>query len=199
MFQYFSLFSQISVALVSIYFYKKYGHKKYYIFLLVFLCVTAIVESIGTYFLPTDFDIYFMSYSWALLQNILLLMFFYFLLKKQIIFYFFIFFIVMWVYFFGCQQDLNKIIILSFLNAAIFSLLYLKELLISDKIFFYKKLLPFWVSVGFLVFYLPSIPFFTLFKYMQNRGLFFIVNILIILMNLFIIYGLLCSNKEEKY
>ena len=78
-----------------------------------------------------------------------------------------------------------------------FSFFYLRQLLLSNEILNYKKLLPFWVSVGFLVFYLPAIPFFTLWEYMKDRDLFFILKILIILMNLFIIYGLLWSKKEE--
>ena len=67
----------------------------------------------------------------------------------------------------------------------------------SNKILNYKKLLPFWVSVGFLVFFLPSIPFFALLKHMKGRELFYIIGILIILMNLVIITGLIWSRKDE--
>ncbi|APG66148.1 hypothetical protein LPB136_12545 [Tenacibaculum todarodis] len=91
------------------------------------------------------------------------------------------------------------LLIFGCLNTSLFSFLYLRELLISDKILNYKKHLPFWISVGFLVFYLSSIPFFLKMPFMQGRGLFFLIELLIIVMNLFIIYGLLCSRKEVKY
>ena len=69
----------------------------------------------------------------------------------------------------------------------------------SDKIINYKEHLPFWVSVAFLIFYITSIPFFTEMAYMQGRDLFFLVSILIIIMNLLIITGIIWSKKEVKY
>tara|TARA_B110000971_G_C19888110_1_gene443977 strand:- start:219 stop:584 length:366 start_codon:yes stop_codon:yes gene_type:complete len=41
-------------------------------------------------------------------------------------------------------------------------ILYFTELLNLKKFLKHKKILTFWVSVGFLLFYLPSVPFFTL-------------------------------------
>lgn len=91
------------------------------------------------------------------------------------------------------------LIILGAFNTSLYAFLYLRQLLMTDEILNYKELLPFWVSVGFLAFYLPSIPFFSILNYMKTRGLFFILSILVILMNTLIIYGLLCSKKEEEY
>ena len=92
-----------------------------------------------------------------------------------------------------------NLLIFGAVSTSVFSFFYLRQLLLSDEILNYKKLLPFWISVGFLVFYLPSIPFFTFWRYMDGRNLFFILKTLVILMNLIIIYGLICSKKEEKY
>ncbi|MFT0156446.1 hypothetical protein VBY68_07435 [Tenacibaculum ascidiaceicola] len=69
----------------------------------------------------------------------------------------------------------------------------------SNEILNYKKLLPFWVSVGLLVFHLPAIPFFSFWNYMKNKDLFPILHSLIILMNIIISFGLLWSNKKEEY
>ena len=77
--------------------------------------------------------------------------------------------------------------------------MYLRVLLLSNEILNYKKQLPFWVSVGFLVFYLASIPFFSMHKYFENRSIYYVINILVILMNLIISFGLIWSNKEMKY
>lgn len=92
-----------------------------------------------------------------------------------------------------------ELIPLEALLISIIIIIYLAELLQSDKIIDYKKHLPFWVSVGFFIFYLSSIPFFSMYKYMVKRNLFYILSLLIILMNIFIGIGLLCSNTKEKY
>jgi len=198
---YISLFSQVLTAFICILFYTKFANKKYYSFLLIFLLLIAVIECLGIYLVKTDIDSYLMTYLFSLFQNILILIIFKHLIKKPhiILHSLFIIFFLLWIYYFRKTSKLQIIIIGSFFNAAIFSLMYLRELLISDEIFFYKKLLPFWMSVGFLVFYLPSIPFFTLLNYMPNRKLFFIINILIILKNSFITYGLITCSREEKY
>ena len=103
------------------------------------------------------------------------------------------------VYIYFKYHLFTHIVVFGCLNTSLFSFLYLRELLMSDKIINYKKHLPFWVSVGFLVFYLPSIPFFIRMPFMEGRDLFFLIELLIIVMNLFIIYGLIWSKKEAKY
>ncbi len=77
--------------------------------------------------------------------------------------------------------------------------LFLRELLLSNEIVNYKKLLPFWVSVGFLVFHLPAIPFFSFWSYMKNRDLLPILYSLIVLMNIIISFGLLWSSRRVEY
>ncbi|WP_440120691.1 hypothetical protein [Tenacibaculum sp. Ill] len=69
----------------------------------------------------------------------------------------------------------------------------------SDKIINYKKLLSFWVSVAFIVFYLPSIPFFSFWNFLKDRSLMPILYVLIVLMNVIISFGLVWSNKKVEY
>ena len=90
------------------------------------------------------------------------------------------FFTKFWVWgFFNTVFYFPKMVTLGCLNTSVFVFLYLRELLMSNKILNYKKHLPFWISIGFLIFYLPAIPFFTMQEYMVGRNLFFIISILI--------------------
>lgn len=82
---------------------------------------------------------------------------------------------------------------------AVFLIIYLKELLNSDKILNYKKHLPFWLTAGFMIFYLSSIPFQFIRESMDNRGMFYIQMFLIYIMHSCFIYGLLWSKGETKY
>jgi len=195
-----SLFFQILTAILGVCFYYRYKNNCFYSYFLILIILTSIVESIGNYLLHETTNSYYFSYIFIIIQNLLITLMFTFLIRrKKIIYVLFFFFSILWILFFGNQDNIHYVVIGGAINTAFFSLIYLNQLLLSDKIFVYSKLFSFWVSVAFFIFYFSSIPFFTLFKYMQNRGLFFILNILIILMNSLIIYGLLTCNKEEKY
>ena len=78
-------------------------------------------------------------------------------------------------------------------------ILYFAELLDSEKILNYKKILIFWVSVGFLLFYLTSVPFFTLLllNMFDTRAMFPIIYYLTVILHLFLIYGLLACRKKK--
>jgi len=83
---------------------------------------------------------------------------------------------------------------------SVFVFLYLKELLNSDKIINFKTDISFWISVGFLIFYLASIPFFTLLFIigMADKLLFYILQIMITITHITFIIGLLCSKKTVR-
>ncbi len=196
-----SLSAQILSALTSLILIKKYKSTFFYLLVLI-LCLSATVEVLGVYFkeIKRPSQLLYLCYTFFIFNLI------YFLYNEIIvkkikyvlvfpIICFNILFIVLYVY----KLSYFKALIFGFIITSFYILLYLRQLLLSDEIINYKKLLPFWVSVGFLVCYLPSVPFFTFINYMQNRGLFFIIYILVTLMNLFIVYGLICSSKEEKY
>jgi hypothetical protein len=78
-------------------------------------------------------------------------------------------------------------------------IIYFAELLHSEKILNYKKMLPFWISVGFLLFYLTSVPFFTLLSLnmFDTRAMFPIIYYLTALLHLFLIYGLIACRKRK--
>ncbi|CAM1342530.1 conserved membrane hypothetical protein [Tenacibaculum amylolyticum] len=199
---YLDLFVQILTGVLSFFFYFK-NKTKFLLLLTILTVLTGIVESFGEYTVLSGKSSFFLYHIFSLIQFSIIFMIYVFLIKdsffkKVFSFLHFLFFCFWGVIFFKGELFFYLIIFGAF-NTSFYVLIYLRSILMSDKILNYKELLPFWVSVGFLVFHLPSIPFFTLFGQMQNRGLFFILNILVILMNLFIIYGLLCSKKEEKY
>lgn len=94
--------------------------------------------------------------------------------------------------------DLQKytVIVEGVINS-VFIILFFRELLNSERILNYKKLLSFWVSVGFLLFYLTSIPCFALiyFDFFIKKIDFPLLPSLIILLHLCLIYGLVTCKK----
>jgi len=101
-------------------------------------------------------------------------------------------------FFYTPLQD-KYITVMDFLAISIFSLFYMRQLLNSEKILNYKKHLPFWITVGFLIFYLSSIPFQFVRENLNTRRMFFIQMILIYIMHTCFIFGLLWSKEETKY
>ena len=199
----FQIFFQIVTAILSLFFYKK--HKSiFYKLLCIFLIVVAITESIGIYQIKYDIidknNIHLIS---AFFQfNLIALMYSKLLNEKtgkKIILFLSFLFNFYFVFVFFNKSLFPFLIAIGCINSGLFSFLYLRKLLMSDKIINYKEHLPFWVSVAFLIFYITSIPFFTEMAYMQGRDLFFLVSILIIIMNLLIITGIIWSKKEVKY
>ena len=91
------------------------------------------------------------------------------------------------------------VIILPFFTVP-FMFLYMRELLNSNKIINYKKELPFWITVGFLIYYIGSLPFFTL-QYvvgLRDRVLFTLLASVVLVMHLTFIGGLLWSKPVQK-
>jgi hypothetical protein len=94
----------------------------------------------------------------------------------------------------------NYTVILEGIFNSFFIILFFKELLNSDSVLNYKKLLPFWISVGMLLFYLTSIPFFTVLyvRVLSNRIMFPILFSLIILLHSCFIFGLVSCKKMKN-
>lgn len=81
-----------------------------------------------------------------------------------------------------------------------FMFMYLKNLLNSKKIINFKKVLPFWITVAFLIYYLASVPFFSL-QYLyglRDRLLFVLLSIIVFLMHIILTTGLLWSKPTQK-
>jgi hypothetical protein len=201
--EYIELILQVITGFLSLYFYLKYKGR-FLFFITILLLLSALTEVTGAYMMKViKVPAFYIYYGFSLLQFTIITLMYFNLIKgknKGAIFMFTILtFIPFWFFVLFNSSIFPYLIMFIALSVSVYVFLYLRELLLSDRILNYKELLPFWISIGFLVYYLPCIPFFTLYKYMQDRGLFFILHILIILMNLFIIYGLLCSRKEQKY
>ena len=197
--EYFPKLTQIISAILAIWLYKKYA-TKFTFYLTLLLCVIVIVESIGTYYKITKKPTFHVYHIYSFFEYNLIALMFLSVLKKKIninlikgmIIVINVFYFLTYLYI-GLQMYVTP---LGSLFVSVYCILFLAELLQSDKILNYKNELSFWVTVGFLIFYLPSIPFFMMLKSMHNRGLFFIIGILVVFMNLFITYGLLCSREK---
>nr|WP_298991406.1 hypothetical protein [uncultured Polaribacter sp.] len=83
---------------------------------------------------------------------------------------------------------------------SIFVILFFIELLNSDRILNYKKLFSFWMSVSFLIFYLTSVPFWSLYysSIFNTRDMFPIIYYLATVYQLIFIYGLIACKKMEN-
>lgn len=192
--------TQLLPAIIAIWLYRK--HKtKFMFYLTVLLCVIVVVESIGLYCnYVLNKNTFYLYHVYSFFEyNLIALMFLSVLEKKISILLLKVFMLVLNCFYFVTylypvlQQYVTP---LGSFFVSIYCMLFLAELLQSNKILNYKNELTFWVTAGFLVFYLPSIPFFMMLKSMQGRGLFFIVSILVGVMNLLITYGLLCSKEK---
>ncbi|MCH3883451.1 hypothetical protein [Tenacibaculum aquimarinum] len=157
----FGLLSQIIVFIVCLFFYIR--HKTIYLLLLTLLLLsTVIVEGVGAYLIYRNVSTSFMyHYVYTLIELLIISLLFKKVLKRKNIFIFLgVIFIIFWVVVFFKNNLYAYLVILESTIISLYSFLYLREILMTNKILNYKKLLPFWVSAGFLIFYLPSIPFF---------------------------------------
>lgn len=194
------LYSYIIVSLFGIYFYffKSGSNNLFHLLLLLIICSTTIVEVLGFY-LRNNFSLY---HIYTLIKfSLILYMYQNLILKKKYLIIGYILHgvtLLYWGLTFFDNTYLFSMIVVGSINVGILVFLYLRELLLSDKIINYKKQLSFWVSVAFIVFYLPSIPFFSFWSFLKNRSLMSILYVLIILMNVILVFGLIWSNKKEE-
>ena len=196
------LITQFFASFISLLYYKHH-RTKFAFFLCLILMINVLCELIGVYYKYIGGNSYNLYFIYTFFVFNLITVKYLEIVKSQLLRNLIIlcnvFFILFSFFVFYKKSMFPYLIMLGGVNTSLNAFFYLKELLLSNEIINYKSLLPFWVSVGMLVFYLPSIPFFASLNYMKNRDLFFILDILIILMNLFIIYGLITCNKEEKF
>lgn len=97
--------------------------------------------------------------------------------------------------------------ILTYVLGALFVItgiaLYFNEILRSDKIIHVNKNLLFWLSTGWLIFYIATIPFYMMRQYYANLPVISISMYLIYFHNfvlyLIIITGFIWSGKEQKF
>jgi len=82
---------------------------------------------------------------------------------------------------------------------SVFLIAYLRELLNSDKILNFKKHLPFWVTTGFMIYFMSSIPFQYIRSTLKVHELTFVQPLINYFMYGCFIYAFLWSKKETSY
>lgn len=197
---YLAVFIQFITLIVVTVKYKKLK-SKFIFFFALFIYATCLVESIGWYYWKVlrepSSEIYNIYTFFEF--NLITLMYMSIISEKRSLNFikvlnvlFNAFYITS--FFYDALKSYN--IILEALVLSIFCISYFRELLASDKILNYKKLLPFWITCGFFVFYLSSIPFQIIRESLVDRNMFFIQMFLIYIMHAGFICGLLWSKKE---
>lgn len=80
---------------------------------------------------------------------------------------------------------------------------YFIEILNSEKVLVTNKNLLFWISIGFLIYYVGNIPFRILrnyYEYLTDAVVLFLVNFtLTVIKNICFIIGFICSDKKQQY
>ena len=210
-------YSELLSAIAGSIYYFKYKHTvlKYFLFLLWYITITELIGWYGSVNDVLGFYKDGVSYrTW--LYNILRIVTFcslfyiYFnylknnLFKKWIKLFAIVYIIItilnwsLWQHFLFERSETPRILGTIFLIITI--VFYFIELLRSDKIVVFYRMLLFWISVGLLLYYSGTLPFVLKWNgYMLIPGaheLFLIVYILAIIMYLTFTFGFIWSKKE---
>ena len=211
------IYSELLSAIVGSIYYYKYKHTvlKYFLFLLWYISITELVGWYGsvndTFGFHKDGVVY-RTWLYNLLRVITLSSLFYIyfkylknnLFKKWVKLFIIIyaslsiFNWILWQNFLFERSEAPRIVGTVFLIITI--LFYFIELLRSEKIIVFHRMLLFWISVGLLLFYSGTVPFVLKWNgYMLIPGihkLFLIVYVLAIIMYLTFTFGFIWSKKE---
>lgn len=187
--------------LIGLYVYNSYKHYPFYKYFIIYIINIIFFHIISNFFFSeSNLELYNIYTFFEF--NIFSLIYYHLIKDRETLkilkILVLLFNVIYFVSFFIVQLNIYTVSIEGFFNS-IFIILFFRELLNSERILNYKKLLPFWISVGFLVFYLATIPFFTLLysKLFNSRIMFPILYSLIIVFHLCFIYGLVTCKKKE--
>lgn len=197
----FSVYIQYISLIISFILYKKYKHYNFYKFFIIYLLNIIVFNLLATFiFIKNNFEL-FNVYTFFEFNFFALI--YYHLVEdknklKLIKILALIFNGIYFISFYFTFLKMYTVSIEGVFNSALI-IIYFVELLNSKKILNYKKILPFWISVGFLLFYLTSVPFFTLLysNLFDSRVMFPIIYYLIIVFHLCLIYGLIACKKMK--
>jgi hypothetical protein len=190
--------------LLSLFFYKRYKSFSFFKYFISYILIIVIVDVINSVFFTVNNLILFDIYTFFEFNSFALI--YYHLLKDKtrlnilkalvlvfnLIYFIFYYFDFYTMYTVPIEGVVNSIIVI----------LFFIELLNSENILNYKKLLSFWLSVAFLVFYLTTVPFWSLFysSIFATRAFFSILYYLVVVFHLIFIYGLItCKKTEDLY
>ena len=192
-----TLFIQILTAIIAVILYRKFD-SNFMRFLTSILVCSALIEIWAVYF---DNLMIWIGYT----INVFSLIYFLFrtlIVDSKVLKLMLSMAVLLFVFGLVCfyrNNFFSYLIILGSFNTSVFAFFYLRQLLLSDMIFDYKLMLPFWVTVAFFMFYMACVPFFLILKYMNDRSVFYILQMLVIIMNCIIIFGFLWSKKNKSY
>lgn len=198
----FPIIVELVTVILAILFFKKY-QSKVYMYFLSYVLLVFIVEFIGFILKKMDIYNYWMYHIYSFFEFNLIAVIYYHLTKDRgshrSIQYLILGFNAIYFYSFINIELQKYIVVLGSVIVSVFLILYLKELLNSDKIINFKKDFSFWITVGFLLYYLTTIPFQTVYlSGLKSRELFYIQIIITIITHSCFIYGLLWSKKAES-
>ena len=192
---------ELTTLIIYLYFFKKH-RVSFYKWFIAYVFFSCLVEFIGGYY--KEMDNYWIYNIYTFFEFLCITLIYYSLNKettsrKIIIYITVIFYIIYFVSFkFEVLQNYTVLILSVFVS--FFMLLYLKELLNSNKIMNFKKEISFWITVGFLIYYLGTVPFFSLLYIggMNDRILFTMLSLIVMIAHFVFIGGLIWSNRIQK-
>lgn len=193
-------FLQLLTLIVSLIKVKNFNFRNTIFLVLIFL-ITVVCEGLGLLFIHLDIEGFNVHFYYAFfLFNFIYLFYSRVIKEKQtrrVIGLLNVLFSLFWFAGLMYTQLFHYIIILGSINTIIYGFLYLRKLLMSDLIIDYKTILPFWITIAFLIFYLPSIPFFLILKHLGDRSLNYILIFLGMLMNIVFVFSFLWSREKS--
>ena len=203
----FSYLLEILAALFAVVLYKKH-QQPFYKYFLGYLIVVIFIETLGVlcriYKIPATqaYNVYtFFEY------NLVALLYFK-LTKEKVshrwIKYLMIAFNIVYFSSFIFINLQSYTVLLGAIIVSLFMIFYFKELLKSDKIISFQKDLSFWITIGFLLYYLTTIPFYTVLYIIiieskaEQQLLFNLQSVIVILTQLCFISGLLWGTNRKN-
>jgi hypothetical protein len=202
MIQKFYFYFEYASLIIALVYYSKYKGYSFYKFFVVYLINIVLFSLIAQIFFKENNHDLFNIYTF--IEFNLMVLIYYHLINYKIHLKFIKILAITFntIYFssFFFLELINATVIIESVVNSIFIILFFKELLNSEKILNYKKLLPFWVSVGFLIYYLTSVPYF-LFAYFYSNTIkidFPLLKSLIIVFHLCFIFGLITCKKTDR-
>lgn len=196
-----AVYIQYLTFILSIIYYKKFKDYTFYKYFVLYLFNLVLLDILIGVLYPNGENnkILFNIYTFFEF-NVFALIFYNLISKEKFLKLVKVFVIVFnsiyFLSFYFTSIEMYTVSIEGFFNSCLI-ILYFIELLNSNKVLSYKKLFPFWMSVGFLIFYLTSVPFFTLLyaNLFDTRTMFPIIYYLTLLLHLSLIYGLVACKK----
>lgn len=200
----------VTATIGTVYFYKyKNTALKYFLFLLWY---TALNDVLGYFYqdITNASNNYFIYNFYQILRFCTVLYVFKSYVEspvyKKLILVFISIYCLSVVVNFFVEDFLNSYFLNTFIIGATFiaasALLYLFEVLKSDKVLYVTESLIFWVSFAHLVYFVPNVPFYIVRKYYSNSSsipYIFMINYFLLLVYYFIlILGFIWSKRETK-